>query len=280
MSEDSKSTADLSGIHWDPEGGMTYGSYLALDRLLSSQHPVSSHHDEMLFIVIHQVSELWMKLSLHELRAVLGQIQRDDLDPAFKMLSRVIRIQAQLIQSWDVLSTMTPFDYSSFRNELQQSSGFQSYQYRTLEFILGNKSRELIEVHRGMPEIYQQLKQTLEAPSIYDETLRLLARRRFKIPRDRVDRNWAEPYEPHPDVEAAWLEVYRDVDTHWDLYELAEKFVDLEQKFHQWRFAHMKTVERIIGQKRGTGGSSGVSYLKRALDLKFFPELWSVRTSI
>lgn len=280
MTKKSNGAADLSGIHWDPEGGMTYGSYLALDRLLSSQNPVSSHHDEMLFIVIHQVSELWMKLSLHELEAVLQQIQKDDLDPAFKMLSRVVRIQGQLIQSWDVLSTMTPFDYSSFRGELQQSSGFQSYQYRTLEFILGNKSRELIEVHRGTPGIYRQLKQTLEKPSIYDETLRMLARRRFRIPRERVDRDWAEPYEPHPDVEAAWLEVYRDVDTHWDLYELAEKFVDLEQKFQQWRFAHMKTVERIIGQKRGTGGSAGVSYLKRALDLEFFPELWSVRTSI
>lgn len=282
MTDKSDGAVDLSGegIYWQPEGGMTYGSYLALERLLSAQTPVSAHHDEMLFIVIHQVTELWMKLSLHELAAVLKQIQNDELGPAFKMLSRVARIQGQLILSWDVLSTMTPFDYASFRDELQQSSGFQSYQYRTLECILGNKNRALIEVHREDAEIYARLKETLEAPSVYDETLRLLARRGFQIPTDRVERDWSEPYEPHPDVEAAWLEVYRDVKTHWDLYELAEKFIDLESKFQQWRFAHMKTVERIIGRKRGTGGSSGVNYLQKALNLKFFPELWSVRTMI
>lgn len=283
MKDETKSGAvDLSGegIHWDPEGGMTYGSYLELDRILSSQIPVSKHHDEMLFIVIHQVTELWMKLSLHELTGVLRQIQSDELGPAFKMLSRVARIQGQLILSWDVLSTMTPLDFSSFRDQLQQSSGFQSYQYRTLEFTLGNKNRELIEVHRRDPAIYQQLKETLEKPSVYDETLRMLARRGFEIPSTHVERDWSDPYQPHPEVEAAWLKVYRDVDTHWDLYELAEKFVDLEHKFQQWRFAHMKTVERIIGGKRGTGGSSGVSYLQKALNLKFFPELWSVRTSI
>jgi tryptophan 2,3-dioxygenase len=282
VTEESKGAVDLSGegIHWDPEGGLTYGSYLQLDRILDAQKPLSSHHDEMLFIVIHQVSELWMKLSLHELSGVLRQIQGDDLDPAFKMLSRVARIQSQLIMSWDVLSTMTPFDYSSFRDELQQSSGFQSFQYRTLEFTLGNKNRELIEVHRSVPEVYARLKATLEKPSVYDETLRMLARRGFGIPTSHVERDWAEPYEPHPEVESAWLAVYRDVKTHWDLYELAEKFVDLEHKFQQWRFAHMTTVERIIGGKRGTGGTSGVSYLKKALDLRFFPELWSVRTSI
>ena len=283
MKDETKSGAvDLSGerIHWDPEGGMTYGSYLALDRILNAQKPVSSHHDEMLFIVIHQVTELWMKLSLHELTGVLRQIQSDELGPAFKMLSRVARIQGQLILSWDVLSTMTPLDFSSFRNQLQQSSGFQSYQYRSLEFTLGNKNRELIEVHRRDAAIYQQLKETLEKPSVYDETLRMLARRGFEIPSTHVERDWSDPYEPHAEVEAAWLKVYRDVNTHWDLYELAEKFVDLEHKFQQWRFAHMKTVERIIGGKRGTGGTSGVSYLEKALNLKFFPELWSVRTSI
>ncbi len=283
MKEETKSGAvDLSGegIYWDPEGGMTYGSYLRLDRILDAQKPVSSHHDETLFIVIHQVTELWMKLSLHELSGVLRQIQTDELGPAFKMLSRVARIQGQLILSWDVLSTMTPLDFAAFRDELHQSSGFQSYQYRSLEFTLGNKNRELIEVHRGDPEIYQQLKEALEKPSVYDETLRMLARRGFEIPSTHVERDWSEPYQPHPEVEAAWLKVYRDVDTHWDLYELAEKFVDLEQKFQQWRFAHMKTVERIIGGKRGTGGTSGASYLHKALNLQFFPELWSVRTSI
>jgi tryptophan 2,3-dioxygenase len=283
LEDETKSGAvDVSGehIHWDPEGGMTYGSYLELDRILNAQNPVSKCHDEMLFVIIHQVTELWMKLSLHELSGVLRQIQSGDLGPAFKMLARVARIQGQLILSWDVLSTMTPLDYASFRDELQQSSGFQSYQYRTLEFTLGNKNRALIEVHRGTPAIYEQLKETLEKPSVYDETLRLLARRGFEIPSSHVERDWSEPYEPSPEVEAAWLKVYRDVDTYWDFYELAEKFVDLEQKFQQWRFAHMKTVERIIGQKRGTGGSSGVSYLKKALNLTFFPELWSVRTSI
>ncbi len=283
MSKDVETGAvDLSGekIHWKPSGGLSYGSYLHLDQLLSAQKPISESPDEMLFIVIHQVTELWMKLSLHELTGVLRQVQSDELNPAFKMLSRVARIQGQLILSWDVLSTMTPSDFMSFRDKLLQSSGFQSYQYRTLEFMLGNKNKELIEVHREEPEIYARLKKTLEAPSIYDETVRVLARRGFDIPKDRVERDWSEPYEPHADVEAAWLEVYRDVETHWDLYELAEKLVDLEHKFQQWRFAHMKTVERIIGHKRGTGGTSGVSYLQKALGLQFFPELWSVRTAI
>jgi tryptophan 2,3-dioxygenase len=273
---------DLSGekIHWDLEGGMSYSGYLQLEKVLGAQKPISSHHDETLFIVIHQVSELWMKLSLHELRAVVRQIQGNDLDPAFKMLARVARIQSQLIHSWDVLSTMTPFDYASFRGELGRSSGFQSYQYRMLEFVLGNKNRELIEVHRSDDEVYQALLQELERPSLWDESLRLLSRRKFDIPPEYVERDWAEPYVPHPKVEAAWLAVYRDVTTHWDLYELAEKLVDLEQKFQQWRFNHMKTVERIIGYKRGTGGTSGVGYLQKVLSLKFFPELWSVRTSI
>ena len=181
---------------------------------------------------------------------------------------------------WDVLSTLTPFDYASFRDKLQQSSGFQSYQYRKLEFLLGNKNAALIEVHRGQEDVYRELERALHAPSVYDETLRLLARRGFDVPESRTERDWAEPYEPDPGVEAAWLEVYRDVTTHWDLYELAEKLVDVEDNFHQWRFRHMKTVERVIGYKRGTGGTSGVGYLRKALDLRFFPELWTVRTSI
>ncbi len=282
MSDEPESRVDLSGekIHWDPEGGLTYGSYLALDQLLSAQRPKSSHHDEMLFVVIHQVTELWLKLSLHEITAVLHQLETDELDPAFKMLSRVARIQGQLIQSWDVLSTMTPFDYMSFRDELQQASGFQSYQYRKLEFLLGNKNRALIEVHRGVPSIYEELEAALVRPSVYDETLRVLSRRGLAIPAHCIERDWSEPYEPHPEVEAAWLSIYRDPKQYWDLYELAEKLVDLEHKFQQWRFAHMKTVERIIGRRRGTGGSSGVSYLQKVLQLSFFPELWSVRTVI
>jgi tryptophan 2,3-dioxygenase len=283
MKDEAKTGAvDLTGekIHWDLEGGMSYGGYLYLADILDSQKPISKHHDEMLFIVIHQVSELWMKLSLHELRAVVLQIQANDLDPAFKMLSRVARIQGQLIESWEVLATMTPFDYSSFRDQLGRSSGFQSYQYRELEFLLGNKTKELIEVHRSEPHVYERLREALVRPSLWDETLRMLARRGFDIPKDRTERDWSEPYVPDAKVEAAWLQVYRDVSTHWDLYELAEKLLDLEHKFGQWRYNHMKTVERIIGQKRGTGGSSGVAYLQKALGLKFFPELWSVRTSI
>jgi tryptophan 2,3-dioxygenase len=273
---------DLTGetIHWDLEGGLSYASYLKLETILGAQKPLSEHHDETLFIIIHQVSELWMKLSLHELRAVVRQIQANDLDPAFKMLSRVARVQSQLVHSWEVLSTMTPFDYGEFRGKLGRSSGFQSYQYRALEFVLGNRNRELIEVHRSDPRAYPVLQEELQKPSLWDETLRMLARRGFDIPREYVERDWAEPYVPHPKVEAAWLAVYRDVETYWDLYELAEKLVDLEQNFQQWRFNHMKTVERIIGEKRGTAGTSGVGYLQKVLSMKFFPELWSVRTSI
>jgi tryptophan 2,3-dioxygenase len=204
----------------------------------------------------------------------------DDLGPAFKMLARVSRVQQQLAQSWDVLSTMTPADYSAFRDSLGKSSGFQSYQYRTLEYLIGNKNAAMIEVHRRSPEIYEQLRVALHSPSLYDESLRLLGRRGFAIPATVLERDWSEPYREHADVTAAWLVVYRNTDEHWDLYELAEKLVDLDQRFQLWRFAHLKTVERIIGYKRGTGGSSGVSYLSKAMELRFFPELWSVRTSM
>jgi tryptophan 2,3-dioxygenase len=207
-------------------------------------------------------------------------VSRDVLGPAFKMLARVARVQAQLAQSWDVLATMTPYDYSAFRETLGRSSGFQSYQYRSLEYLIGNRNPAMIEVHRHTPELYAQLKATLASPSLYDESLRLLARRGFVIPPDRRERDWSQPYAEHPVVTAAWLEVYRNVDQHWDLYELAEKLVDLDQRFQLWRFAHLKTVERIIGYKRGTGGTSGVAYLAKALDLRFFPELWNLRTSI
>lgn len=271
---------DLSNenVHWRQD--LSYGDYLGLDQILSAQAVRSGQHDEMLFIVIHQVSELWMKLSIHELRAAVAQVQTDDLRPAFKMLARVSRIQHQLIQAWEVLSTMTPFDYARFRDTLGQSSGFQSYQYRTLEFLLGNKNARMVEAHRQNPAVYDALKTVLAAPSFYDEALRLLARRGFDIPAAKLDRDWSEPYVADAQVEAAWAEVYRHADKHWDLYELAEKLVDVEYHFQQWRFSHMKTVERIIGYKRGTGGTAGVSYLVKALDLKFFPELWSVRTAI
>lgn len=263
-------------IHWDTD--LDYGQYLQLDRVLTSQLPLSGEHDEILFIVIHQATELWLKVCLHELRAALACLQRDQFRPAFKMLARIARIQDQLSQSWNVLSTLTPFDYLKFRDRLGRSSGFQSVQYRLLEFTIGNKNADLIKVHESQPEAYKILEAALNAPSLYDEVLKVLARRGFDLPKSVAERDWAEPYEPQQKVEAAWLEIYRDADSHWDLYELAEKLVDLEHRFQAWRFAHLKTVERIIGHKRGTGGSSGIPYLTKALDLRFFPELWSVRT--
>lgn len=267
-------------VHWDLGESPSYGDYLHLDAVLGAQSPLSQHHDEMVFIVMHQASELWMKLCIHELRAAMAHIRGEDLGPAFKMLARVSRVQIQLTQSWDVLSTMTPADYSAFREALGKSSGFQSYQYRTLEFLLGNKQPATIEVHRRTPELYGLLQEALANPSLYDESLRLLGRRGFAIPPAYLERDWSAPYIEDERVAAAWLEVYQNVDRHWDLYELAEKLVDLDQRFQVWRFAHLKTVERIIGYKRGTGGTSGVSYLARAMDRRFFPELWTVRTSM
>ena len=267
-------------VHWDLGESQSYGEYLGLDRILSAQKPVSYEHDEMLFIIIHQASELWMKLCLHELTAAREHIRRDDLGPSFKMLARVSRIQQQLVQSWDVLATMTPAEYSLFRNQLGRASGFQSVQYRMLEFIIGNKIADAIEVHRRDPQAYDELQRALHSPSIYDETLRLLSRRGFEIPQDYLDRDWSQPYQPSKLVAAAWLAVYHSVDDNWDLYDLAEKLVDLDHKFQLWRFSHMKTVERIIGYKRGTGGTGGVSYLNKALELRFFPELWTIRTSM
>jgi tryptophan 2,3-dioxygenase len=279
---ESKDHVDLSDeqVHWDLGSSQSYGEYLRLGHLLSAQQPISTQHDEMLFLIIHQASELWMKLCLHELNAAVECIRRDDLGPSFKMLARVSRVQTQLTQSWDVLSTMTPADYSSFRNLLGRASGFQSYQYRMLEFLLGNKNAEMIEVHRRDPAIYEALKRMLVSPSLYDESLRLLSRRGYDIPKDYIDRDFSQPYKPSKQVAAAWLGVYHNVTQHWDLYELAEKLVDLDYKFQHWRFSHMKTVERIIGYKRGTGGTGGVSYLNKALELKAFPELWTVRTSM
>jgi tryptophan 2,3-dioxygenase len=282
MTTDHKPGVDLSTeqIHWDLGESRSYGEYLGLSKILSAQQPASYEHDEMLFIIIHQTSELWMKLCLHELTAALDQIRRDDLGPSFKMLSRVSRIQQQLVAAWDVLATMTPADYSAFRNQLGRASGFQSYQYRRLEFMLGNKNAATIVVHQRDPEAYASLKHALEVPSIYDESLRLLSRRGFEVPSEYLDRDFTQPYQASKQVAAAWLAVYHSKESHWDLYQLAETLVDLDHKFQLWRFSHMKTVERIIGYKRGTGGSSGVAYLSKALELRFFPELWSIRTAM
>lgn len=273
---------DLSGenVHWDFRGAMSYADYLRLSDLLACQKPLTGQHDETLFIVIHQASELWIKLCLHEIAAAIRQIRADDLGPAFKMMSRVARVQVNLIQSWEILSTMTPFDYSSFRSALGKSSGFQSFQYRMLEFRLGNKNRETARVFDSHPEISAQVRAALTEPSIYDESLALLSRRGLPVPQEKLTRDFAEPYAADPRVTEAWRQVYRDAEKHWDLYELAEKLVDLEYRFHLWRFSHMKTVERIIGAKPGTGGTSGVSYLQKALNLRFYPELWDVRTEI
>lgn len=263
-------------IHWDTD--LSYGGYLHLDGLLSLQQPRSSAHDEMMFIVVHQASELWMKLAIVELGAAMAEIARGSPGPAFKMLARVSRIQVQLTESWAVLATMTPADYSSFRGSLGQSSGFQSYQYRQIEFMLGNKNPAMIRAHRNNPQAHALLDRVLREPSVYDLSLRLLHKGGIVLPADVLERDYAVPYSARPEVEAAWACVYRDPQRYWDLYELAEKLVDIEHQFQVWRFSHMKTVERIIGHKRGTGGSSGVSYLVRALDLRFFPELWTVRT--
>jgi len=281
-SSDKIASVDVSGeqIRWDLSGEMTYGDYLKLDQLLAAQVPLTEEHDEPLFIIIHQASELWIKLCLHELDGAIRDLRADRTRPAFKMLSRIARVQEQLSQSWSVLATMTPSDYLRFRDRLGHSSGFQSYNYRMLEFRIGNKNPALAEVHRDRPEIHAQVQAALNAPSLYDESLRLLARRGFDVPDSHVERDWSVPYRPSPQVEAAWRQIYQDPDTHWELYELAEKLVDLEQKFQQWRFSHMKTVERIIGYRSGTGGTSGVSYLVKALELRFFPELWTLRTAL
>ncbi|MGX7927820.1 tryptophan 2,3-dioxygenase [Tsuneonella sp. HG094] len=259
---------------------VTYSSYLDLDRILSAQHPASAAHDEMLFIIVHQASELWLKLCLHELTAARDEIAADDLRPAFKMLARVARAQGQLISSWDVLSTMTPADYSEVRPHLSSSSGFQSAQYRLMEFLMGGRNPDMVTMHEATPEVAAELRAELDRPSLYDEAVRLLARRGLAIPAEVLERDHSGGWTPSPAVEAAWAEIYRDPEAHWDLYELAEKLVDLEYHFQRWRFGHLKTVERIIGFKRGTGGTAGVPYLEGVLKQAFFPELLSVRTAI
>ncbi len=274
---DKKST---EGIYTDFTNKMTYGEYLELDRLLTSQNRLSNHHDEMLFIIIHQVSELWMKLILHELRAAIRSIQTDKLATAFKMLARVSKIQSQIIQAWDVLSTLTPSEYMEFRAKLGQASGFQSYQYRMIEFALGYKTKHILAIYKKDPVLHQRLAEAFQSPSIYDAAILALNKHGFHIDQQLIERDYSVPYETNPTVEAAWLEVYKNVDQYWDLYQLAEKLVDIEDWLQQWRFRHMKTVERIIGHKPGTGGSSGVSYLKKVLDHRFFPELWDIRTKL
>jgi tryptophan 2,3-dioxygenase len=268
------------GARLDFSGAMSYGDYLHLDQVLAAQQPRSTDHNEMLFIVQHQASELWMKLVIHELRAARALVRAGDLPPAFKMLARVARIMAQLNQSWDVLSTLTPAEYSSFRGALGNSSGFQSFQYRMIEFLLGNKSAVHLEPHRHRAEIFAALDALHREPSLYDEAVRLLSRRGFQVDPECVERDWTQLHAFNESVCRAWVEVYRDTARHWELYELAEKLVDLEDNFRQWRFRHATTVERVIGMKRGTGGTSGVGYLRRVVEVELFPELWRARTAL
>jgi len=269
-----------SGIHTDFSGDMTYGEYLHLDNLLSSQNRLSGHHDEMLFIIIHQVSELWMKLILHELTSAIQAIQADKMQSAFKMLARVTKIQTQIIQAWDVLSTLTPAEYLEFRDKLGKASGFQSFQYRQIEFALGYKTKHILKIYEQEKELYEELKGAFHGPSIYDVSIQALARAGFEINPALLNRDYTITYVGDESVAEAWKVVYRNVDQYWNLYQLAEKLVDVEDWLQQWRFRHMKTVERIIGFKKGTGGSSGVNYLRHVLDHRFFPELWDLRTNL
>ena len=259
---------------------MSYGDYLQIDTILSAQKPLSPAHDELLFIIQHQTSELWMKLMLHELTAAIAHIAQDDLPPAFKMLARVSKIMEQLVHAWDVLATMTPPEYSAMRPYLGASSGFQSFQYRCIEFSLGNKNAAMLKPHAHAPERLALVQAAYAAPSLYDEALKLIARRGLAVPASHLQRDWTQPYAADAGVEAAWLQVYRAPREHWDLYQLAEELTDLEDAFRLWRFRHVTTVERVIGFKRGTGGTGGVSYLRKMLDVVLFPEIWSLRTAL
>jgi len=275
--------ADLAtdpGIILELTDESSYGGYLCLDRILGAQQPRSAHHDELLFIIQHQTSELWMKLMVHELSAAIEHVKADRLSPCFKILARVKQIQRQLFEQWAVLETLTPSEYVQFRDTLGPASGLQSFQFRAIEFLLGNKSARLIDVYRHAPATHAWLSRLLAQPSVYDEFLRHLARRGLPIPASRVTRDWTQRYERHPGVVEVLKTIYETPDRHWDAYEMCEKLVDVEENYQLWRFRHLKTVERTIGFKRGTGGTAGVSYLKKTLEVALFPELIDVRTAI
>lgn len=268
------------GAQMSFDGRMSYGDYLQIDRILTAQSPLSPAHDELLFIIQHQTSELWMKLALHELDAARAMIASDRVQEAFKMLARVARIFEQLNSAWDVLRTMTPSDYTTFRETLGQSSGFQSWQYRLIEYAVGNRNLAMLKPHAHRPDLTAKLEAELARPSLYDEALRFLARHGLPVPEDVIGRETRTAWTHSADVESVWAMVYRDPQNHWQAYELAEKLVDFEDYFRRWRFNHVTTVERVIGIKRGTGGTSGVSYLRRMLEVELFPELWRLRTSL
>lgn len=264
----------------DLSGETSYGGYLRLDLVLSAQQPRSQHHDEMMFIIQHQTSELWMKLMVHELGAAIAHVRADRLAPCFKILARVKQVQRQLFEQWSVLETLTPSEYVQFRGLLGPASGLQSFQFRAIEFMLGNKNAAMLAVHRHDPKVHAWLEGLLEAPSLYDEFLRHLARRGMPVPAERVERDWREPYERHPQVVEVFRRVYDDPQAHWDAYDMCEKLVDIEENFQLWRFRHVKTVERVIGYKPGTGGTAGVAFLRKTLERPLFPELIDVRTEI
>ncbi|MCW2839783.1 MAG: kynA [Aeromicrobium sp.] len=268
------------GVATDLRGELTYAGYLQLPTLLAAQRPVSDHHDEMLFIIQHQVTELWLKQLIHELRSAIALITADDLSPALKRLARVKAIQRQMFEQWSVLETLTPVEYVQFRDALGKASGFQSPQYRTVEFLLGNKNPQMIAVFDHDPVLHDALLADLRAPSLYDVFLQMLARRGHDVPAAVLERDVTQPYVADPGVTEVLRRIYADSATHWDAYEMCEELVDVEESFQLWRFRHLKTVERIIGFKRGTGGSSGVHFLQKALDLTFFPELLDVRTHL
>ena len=267
-------------IHTKLDGEMSYAQYLCIGELTSLQNLRSEHHDEMLFIIQHQTSELWMKLIVHELQACVRFVRNDDLRPAFKVLARIGHIQSELAQQWNVLATLTPPEYLKFRASLGKASGFQSYQYRAIEFLLGNKNADMLKPHEHITDIHVWLKGILDAPSIYDEFLVFLARQGHPIPDKVLERDWSEPYEPSKEVCAVFKMIYENPNTYWSAYEMCEKLIDVEERFQMWRFKHLSTVRRIIGSRMGTGGSSGVPFLRKALDLCFFPELWAVRTEL
>lgn len=279
-SQNPEDIVKAEGAQLDFSKDMTYGSYLHLDAILNAQHPLSPDHNEMLFIIQHQTSELWMKLMLLELSAALQHIKQDDLPTAFKMLARVSRIMEQLVQAWTVLSTMTPPEYSALRPYLARSSGFQSYQYRQIEFMLGNKNAAMLKPHAHRKDLLELVQTAFESPSLYDEAIALMSRRGIQVPEHYLQRDWSKPYIANAEIQAAWLVAYRNPHDHWDIYQLGEKLIDIEDAFRQWRFRHVTTVERIIGFKRGTGGTSGVDYLRKMLDVVLFPELWSLRTEL
>jgi len=271
-----------STIETDFQKKLDYGGYLRLDEILNSQHPLSNpaHHDEMLFIIQHQTSELWMKLAVHELTAAVEHVKQDRLSPCFKILARVKQIQRMLFEQWAVLETLTPSEYAQFRGVFGQASGLQSFQNRMIEFLFGNKDPRMLAVFQHNAPVFEELQRLANTPSLYDEFLRHLARRGYEVPAERIERDWSEPYEAHPGVIAVFQRIYNHPEEYWDAYEMAEKLVDVEQQFALWRFRHVKTVERIIGFKMGSGGTSGWNFLRKGLEIRLFPELWDVRTEI